>query len=342
LLFAVVLWVSCSPSPSPADEGAVTDAASDAPLQAASDPGGQPDGQPEAPGDTPATTVPDTQPPQIFGAADIELQVGSFFDPMEGVTATDDIDGQPELLADASGLDLGTPGAYEVIYKARDKAGNESELRITVTVKAVQAKTLYLTFDDGPSKYTEELLDLLDKHQVKATFFVTGNHDGRLFSMIVDRGHSIGLHSDTHSYSSVYSSDEAYLADLDSVSRQVEAAVGFAPKIMRFVGGSSNTISKQYSEGIMTRLTEKVHQLGYRYYDWNCSVGDGGNVSAEQEIEQVKSMAPGLNVMYLLAHDTKPQTIEAMRTIIPYLLGEGYTFHTITPDTPECHHRVSN
>ncbi|MDR0515305.1 MAG: polysaccharide deacetylase family protein, partial [Coriobacteriaceae bacterium] len=163
-----------------------------------------------------------------------------------------------------------------------------------------------------------------------------------LFREIVNRGHAIGLHTNSHVYGSIYSSDEAFFLDLETISRRVEAVVGFAPKIMRFAGGSSNTVSAKYSRGIMTRLVDKVHERGYRYYDWNCSTGDGGNVTTEQEIENVKAAAGGKGPLYLLAHDTKPQTLEAMKTIIPYLLSLGYSFEPITESTPEYRHSVAN
>jgi peptidoglycan/xylan/chitin deacetylase (PgdA/CDA1 family) len=201
------------------------------------------------------------------------------------------------------------------------------------------AKIVYLTFDDGPSKYTRELLQTLKDNKVRVTFFVTGRGDDTVFQDIVKGNHSIGLHTNTHNYS-IYASEQTFFADLDTISQRVKAQVGFEPKIMRFAGGSSNTISKRYSVGIMSRLSAQVHERGYKYYDWNCSTGDGGPITAEAEIDRVAACE--YNTIYLLAHDTEPPTIEAMKTIIPSLLERGYYFLPITNDTPEYHHRINN
>lgn len=83
-------------------------------------------------------------------------------------------------------------------------------------------KTVYLTFDDGPSQYTSEILDILDDYGVKATFFVVNGKYNHIMKDIVDRGHQIGLHCYKHVYSEVYESDEAYFKDLEKISNVVK------------------------------------------------------------------------------------------------------------------------
>lgn len=200
-------------------------------------------------------------------------------------------------------------------------------------------KIVYLTFDDGPSQYTLDMINLLKQFNVKATFFVIGQND-ELYKSIVDNGQAIALHSNAHNYVTVYASDQAFLNDLNAIGERVKNQVGFTPKIIRFPGGTSNTVSANYSQGIMTRLSSLVHDWGYKYYDWNCSVGDGASITPAEEIARVAGC--NADPMYLLAHDTSAATLEAMNTIIPSLLERGYIFWTINSDTPECHHGINN
>ncbi|MCL1853261.1 MAG: polysaccharide deacetylase family protein [Peptococcaceae bacterium] len=288
----------------------------------------------------------DVSPPEILGLTDKVLSVGETCDFSYGVTVVDDTDENPVWEIDDAQVDFALPGVYEVVYRAWDHWGNMAERTITVTIKprpdTAAEKILYLTFDDGPSARTLELLEILDRYQVKATFFVTGlyNRDD-ILKVLVDRGHAIGLHTNTHNYAEIYAGEEAFFADLSAIEKRVVDAVGFRPVIMRFAGGSSNGVSKKYNEGIMSRLSVQVHERGYKYYDWTTSVADTAiNVTVESEIEVARNCTA--NVIYLLAHDDKEVTIEAMKTMIPMLIEKGYQFRTIEADTPEYHHPITN
>ena len=107
-------------------------------------------------------------------------------------------------------------------------------------------KIVYLTFDDGPSDNTKKILDILDQYKVKGTFFVTGNNQKKndLIRLAYEKGHSIGLHTYTHDYASVYASEENYFKDLQEIPDMVENVTGEKSCLIRFPGGSSNTISK--------------------------------------------------------------------------------------------------
>ena len=204
-------------------------------------------------------------------------------------------------------------------------------------------KVVYLTIDDGPSDLTEQMLDLLDKYDVKATFFVTG-HDPNYYPLIHEaykRGHTIGLHSMTHQYDTVYASQEAYFSDLDQVGQVVKDQIGYVPCFIRFPGGSSNTQADGYSPGLMPKIIAEVLKRGYQYYDWNVDSGDGSNLSAEQMVQLVKDTELDTN-MVLLCHDsaTKQDTLEALPQIIEYYQGLGYSFKAIDRDTWTCHHAV--
>lgn len=108
---------------------------------------------------------------------------------------------------------------------------------------------IYLTFDDGPSQdITPNVLDILAEKNVKATFFVIHYSDSN--SSLVKReakdGHTVALHGYTHTYSDVYSSADACLENFRKIQNQVYQTIGTKPNIIRFPGGSSNTISRKY------------------------------------------------------------------------------------------------
>ncbi len=206
-------------------------------------------------------------------------------------------------------------------------------------------KTIYLTFDDGPSPNTPRIISILNSYGIKATFFVKNTSYNGYMKDIVDNGNVIALHSYTHDYKRIYSSDEAFYQDLQNISDLVYLQTGVRSNIMRFPGGGSNTVSKKYSPGIMTRLTQGVTERGYIYYDWNCSSGDAvkNTVPKDTIVANCKRVPAAKNVIVLL-HDTdaKSTTVEALPEIIEYYQSCGYTFSTITADTPPVHHKVNN
>lgn len=206
-------------------------------------------------------------------------------------------------------------------------------------------KTIYLTFDDGPSPNTPRIISILNSYGIKATFFVKNTSYNGYMKDIVDSGNAIALHSYTHDYKRIYSSDEAFYQDLQDISDLVYLQTGVRSNIMRFSGGGSNTVSKKYSPGIMTRLTQGVADKGYIYYDWNCSSGDAmkNTVPKNTIVANCKRVPAAKNVIVLL-HDTdaKGTTVEALPEIIEYYQSCGYTFSTITADTPPIHHKVNN
>ena len=210
----------------------------------------------------------------------------------------------------------------------------------------LSAKTIYLTFDDGPSARTPEVLQILADNGVKATFFVkNGGKYNHYMQDIVAQGHTIALHTYSHTYSSVYASDEAYLNDLQQISDLVYNETGVRTEIMRFPGGSSNTKSKKYCPGIMSRMTQKVTEMGYLYYDWNLSSGDAvsGGASAATIINTCRKV-PHSNTVIVLMHDAgdKRTTVEALPEVIAYYKAAGCKFAAIDKNTPQIHQKVAN
>ncbi len=208
------------------------------------------------------------------------------------------------------------------------------------------SKVCYLTFDDGPSKNTPKILEILKKYNAKATFFVINSADIGYVKNIHDAGHTVGLHTATHNYSQIYSSIDAYFKDLQQISDKVESIIGIKPTVMRFPGGSSNQVSARYCKGIMTKLVTLVPQKGYSYFDWNVSSGDADkNTPSYTYIRNnVLNAAKNKNSICVLMHDAaaKTTTVQALPEIIEGLTKMGYTFEALTPESYGYHHKPTN
>lgn len=191
------------------------------------------------------------------------------------------------------------------------------------------AKTAYLTFDDGPSARTLEILEILKEHDVKATFFVvTQNSDPDILKRIVEEGHAIGIHTHTHRYKEIYRSVESYLADFQAAYDTIYQATSVKPGIFRFPGGSINS----YNRGIYQELISEMLRRGFLYYDWNVSTMDTiPNIKPDKIVQHVVSSAEGKNNLFILAHDNqdKKSTVKALPEIIRLLQEKGYVFDKI-------------
>lgn len=208
------------------------------------------------------------------------------------------------------------------------------------------SKICYLTFDDGPSDRTIEILDILERYEVKATFFVVGSSKLQYLPRIVEKGHAIGLHANSHDYSKIYKSTDAYFKDLMALSDKVYDKIGEHPMIMRFPGGGSNLVSQKHCKGIMTRLTSQVQIKGYAYFDWNVDSGDAvtKNITAKKIVSNVLTGAENKNSICVLMHDisSKNATVEALPEIIMGLKNMGYRFEVLTKNSYGYHHKVQN
>lgn len=203
---------------------------------------------------------------------------------------------------------------------------------------------IYLTFDDGPGDYTNALLDVLDKHEVKATFFVTGRGDDAVIKREFDEGHTVALHTFSHNYAYVYSSIDNFFADLNQVGERVKNITGQDAKLIRFPGGSSNLVSRRYDgrTRIMSTLTREVEARGYQYFDWNVDSDDAGRAKDSDTVfsNVASHLKPGANVV--LQHDIHPYSVEAVERIIEYGEANGYVFEPLSFDSPTMHHGVNN
>lgn len=271
----------------------------------------------------------------------------------EGASATDNCDGDITSLIEISGtVDNTKVGVYEITYTVKDKSGNTTSVKRKVSVIYPPSGGgngyIYLTFDDGPSNLTLDILNILKEEGVKATFFVTGQSDSTnyIIKRAYDEGHTIALHTYSHEYSYVYSSVDNYFADLNRISNKVENIIGKKTNIIRFPGGSSNTVSRNYSVGIMTRLTGEVLNKGYRYFDWNVDADDAGGAYTDSNkiyLNVVNNLSH-YKTNVVLMHDSYGHTAtrDALRNIIQYGKRNGYKFASIDDSTPSVVHGVNN
>lgn len=181
-------------------------------------------------------------------------------------------------------------------------------------------RKVYLTFDDGPSIYTEDILDVLKRYNVKATFFVTGMNVPQYdeyYQKILDDGHSLGIHTYSHVYSDIYGSLDSFQQDFNKMRDYIYQCTGEDIKLYRFPGGSgNNVVSAETREEIMDWLKEE----GIIYFDWNVYSGDAENklLSAEKIAENCIEGVKDCNTAIVLLHDAggKKSTIEALPLII--------------------------
>ena len=269
----------------------------------------------------------------------------------EKVTATDNCDGDITKNIKIEGnVETNKIGTYTLKYIIKDKNGNEETKEKTINVikkpdiNSGIPGTIYLTFDDGPKEGTTNvILDILKEENVKATFFVTNNGPDSLIKREYDEGHTVALHTATHNYAIVYASDESFYEDITNVQNRVKRITGETSMILRFPGGSSNTVSRKYSPGIMSRLSKSTLEKGFKYYDWNISSGDaGGTTEASGVYNNVVNSLRKDRANMILMHDIKPYTRDAIRQIIKFGKENGYTFEKITMDTPMITQNVNN
>lgn len=237
----------------------------------------------------------------------------------------------------SASLSITNPVQFSMPGNAQKASLYYQEMYPELYAKKVQAvpektdKTVYLTFDDCPSKLTLPLLDILDRYQVKATFFVVGFTDEKSLSAmreIVNRGHTIGAHSYTHDYREVYASPAAFLKDFAKIHDLILKTTGVDTQIYRYAGGSVNDFNQNTARAIM----DEMNRRGYVYFDWNVSCGDGEGYTSEQDIYQnVMNGVHSHKNSVILFHNSylKENTLSQMSHIIETLQKEGYKFKTL-------------
>ena len=228
-----------------------------------------------------------------------------------------------------------------------DSLQDENSLVSADLVTKGEDEKVYITFDDGPSVFTGEILDILKKYDVKATFFVcgTGDKDESLkpiYKRIVDEGHTIGMHSYSHVYSRVYGDLDMFQYDLDKIRNLIYNETGVVPKYYRFPGGSGNTIASLPMEQYISVL----YSQGMEYYDWNVYGGDssGNRLSSENIIKNTLDGVDRRKTAVILLHDTgsRKNTVDALPGILEGLKARGADIRAIDDDTPPLHQYLDN
>lgn len=194
---------------------------------------------------------------------------------------------------------------------------------------------VYLTFNSVPGDNTNEILDVLKKYKVKATFFVVGSEEdgvSDIYQRIVDEGHTLGMHSYSNKYSLIYSSTDAFKKDYQQLSDYLYELTGKRSVYYRFPGGSGNEISNVN----MAEFVHILNQENITYYDWNVSAGDAANGYTTQTIlDNVLGGISKYKTSVVLMHDSenKSTTVEALGTLIESLQNEGAVILPIDENT---------
>lgn len=219
-------------------------------------------------------------------------------------------------------------GVYETTKVEESVRDTETKAEEPAKINPVRSsgKKVYLTFDDGPSSNTDQILDILKDYDVKATFFVVGKKDERsvkAYQRIVEEGHTLAMHSYSHRYDEIYESKEAFARDLNSLQEYLYETTGVWPRIYRFPGGSSNTVSKVDMQELIEYLTD----IGITYFDWNVASGDAVSrtLPAETIVNNCLSGIEKQKESVILMHDAsnKGTTIEALPQIIEAIQEQG-------------------
>ena len=231
-------------------------------------------------------------------------------------------------------------GKYKLLLQENSKL--EERLQNAGPPETRKGPRAYLTIDDGPEKYTAQILQILAEYNVPATFFVMGSNnsgDENMYSHILEQGHALGNHTMTHRLKTIYLSKDAFMEDLLRLEELLYLKTGIRPDIIRFPGGSSNTVA---APGIMKEIITEVTARGYDYFDWNISTGDcNTSLTAAQLTANVASQAdrrPGQDLVVLM-HDFNHATAEALPQIIGELRRRNYTFVLLEKGVINMKHR---
>ena len=220
---------------------------------------------------------------------------------------------------DSEGQITGT-GLGECDVTAENEYGKKAVCHVTVK------KTAFITIDDGPLKYCGEILLKLNKLDVKATFFVVKTSNIAMVKQMHEDGHCVGLHTYSHKFSVCYRSEYSYFSDLEKLKDVIEEYTGERTNILRFPGGTSNTVMDRRG---MRRMVSGLDDLGYRAFDWTASALDatGAPITYEQAAGYVLGSCIH-DVDIILMHD-KMTTAKAIEIIVDRLSSAGYVFDTL-------------
>lgn len=220
------------------------------------------------------------------------------------------------------------------------KAEEKEKVISPAAVEEEQPKKVYLTFNDGPSEQTKEVLDVLKKRNVKATFFVIGREDEyskKMYKRIVKEGHTLGMHSYSHIHQKIYNSFRDFRKDFQEISELLFDVTGVRSAYYRFPGGSSATGQLSIEE-----CRAFFEKQGVTYIDWNVVAANGTKEDASRT-EIVRSVMEGV-AMYdtsiVLLYDSADQkmTAKSLNKLIDDLQAGGYELLPIDENTTPVQH----
>lgn len=247
------------------------------------------------------------------------------------------LENKVDTLISEKGVETEVSSVMTDVVKAEEKKEPVSK----AAVEESQAKKVYLTFDDGPSKETEKVLDVLKKKNVKATFFTIGREDEfskSMYKRIVKEGHTIGMHSYSHIYKEIYGSLEGFQKDFKKISDYLFEVTGIRSVYYRFPGGSSNTVNQFPIDEYRSFLESQ----GATYMDWNVIAANGttDNVTKEDMVNSVMEGVSRYETSIVLLYDSadKKMTAKSLEAIIERLQAEGYEILPIDENTTPVHH----
>jgi peptidoglycan/xylan/chitin deacetylase (PgdA/CDA1 family) len=222
-------------------------------------------------------------------------------------------------------------------YKEKYKSRHVSLCKTT----SIYSKEVFLTFDDGPSiNNTLDIIDILNRNGVKATFFVVGQR-AEMYPGIVKKVNANGMcispHTYTHNYSEIYKSTEAYFKDMEKCNNVIKTITNKSNfSYIRMPGGSDNLVS---SSETLEKIKMELKKRKIYYVDWNVSSDDalGRNIEAFKLKENVISQSRGVSMAVVLMHDSyyKRTTVDSLQEVISYFKKQGYVFRTFNDLTEE-------
>lgn len=241
-----------------------------------------------------------------------------------------------EMIISENELETGGEEAMAEIVRAKEK-----EIVTGSAIEEEKTKRVYLTFDDGPSKQTERVLNILKKKKVKATFFTIGREDKfsqSIYQRIVKEGHTLGMHSYSHIFKEVYGSLEGFKKDFYRISDHLEKITGVRPVFYRFPGGSSNSVNELPIE----QYTDFLKEQGVQYVDWNVIAANGitDNVTKEDMVRSVMEGVAKYDTSIVLLYDSadKKMTADSLSAMIDSLQAAGYELLPMDDSTVPIHH----
>ncbi len=228
----------------------------------------------------------------------------------------------------------------ELFSKENKVLTEEIENQIHTLTKK-EEKYAYLTFDDGPSKrVTPKVLDILQKTDTKANFFVVGRCVDALAELVkreYEEGHFIANHGYSHNNNKLYQNREAFLTEVVRTDFAIGKAIGqenYRSHLFRFPNGS---MSKNHHQDKLKSISY-LQEIDYTYIDWNCLNNDSiHKYSDAQLLSNLRKSAKDKNTLVILMHDSGDvnKTYTALEPSIDYLKKQGYEFRTFYDFFPE-------